>query len=80
MKRDSAASRHALKADTQIIGTALAHGASCIYSHDTSLKKMAEGFIEVLEMEYERDLFSSPTNPPEEQPFRTRGQSEEEEP
>lgn len=40
-------SRREMKMDFMIIGTALAHGANCIYTHDIGLKKIAEDIIPV---------------------------------
>ena len=61
IRKNPEASRKAIIADCQIIGTALAHGASCIYSHDKKqMTRLSKGFIDVLEMEYEPDLFSQP--------------------
>lgn len=59
VKEDLGASRTAIKADVQIIGTAIAHGATCIYSHDEPLKKLAEGFIDVFPMTMEPTLFDA---------------------
>jgi predicted nucleic acid-binding protein len=47
LKNDTSASRAKLKADCQIVATAITHGASCIYSYDEDLAKFAEGYIEV---------------------------------
>lgn len=38
-------SRTQLRADTMIVATAVASGASCIYGHDNHVKKLADGFI-----------------------------------
>lgn len=35
-----------MKADLMIIATALAKGASCIYSEDSGLKKFAQDYID----------------------------------
>ena len=43
-------SRNRLKVDCMIVATAVARGASCIYSHDKKLQKFAEGHIEVREI------------------------------
>lgn len=47
LKNDIPATRAKLKADCQIVATAITHGASCIYSYDEHLAKFAEGYIEV---------------------------------
>jgi predicted nucleic acid-binding protein len=47
---DNGKTRQELKADSMIVATALARGASLIYSHDEGLKKFAEGYIRVLEI------------------------------
>lgn len=39
--------RDALKADCMIVATAVASGASCIYSHDDDIRKIAQGHIAV---------------------------------
>ena len=39
-----------MKLDHLIIANALAHNATCIYSHDTGLKKWANGIIDVKEL------------------------------
>jgi len=44
------ATRAELKADSMIIATAVASGASCIYSHDIPLRKCATSFIEVCDI------------------------------
>jgi predicted nucleic acid-binding protein len=45
-------SKHHLKVDGMIIATAVTQKASCIYSHDTGLKKLASGYIEVKEIPF----------------------------
>jgi predicted nucleic acid-binding protein len=47
IKNNSSATRAKLKADCQIVATAIVHGASCIYSYDEDLAKFAKGYIEV---------------------------------
>jgi predicted nucleic acid-binding protein len=47
LKNNPLATRAKLKADCQIVATAITHGASCIYSYDEELAKFAEGYIEV---------------------------------
>lgn len=47
---DSKSVRNKLKADCGIIGTAVTRKASCIYSYDDDLTKLAEGFIQVREV------------------------------
>ncbi len=42
--------RNALKADCMIVATAVASGASCIYSHDDDIRKIAQGHIAVQEV------------------------------
>lgn len=64
LKNETSATREKLKADCQIVATAITHGASCIYSYDGDLAKFAEGYIEVkqipdipeqIRMEYKED-------------------------
>ena len=38
------------KADSMIVATAIAHGATCVYSHDNGLGVFADGHIEVCEL------------------------------
>jgi predicted nucleic acid-binding protein len=47
MADDPNATRRELIADVMIIATAMAHGASIIYSHDSRFHRMAEGHIPV---------------------------------
>lgn len=52
-----------LRADCMIAATAVANGASCIYSHDKDVKAIAEGHILVREVpliEEQLDLFDPP--------------------
>ncbi len=44
------ATRQELKADCMIVATAVARGASCIYSNDVKLQKFALGHIDVYEI------------------------------
>jgi len=41
----SGATKNELRADTMIVATALAAGATIIYGHDDRMRKLAEGFI-----------------------------------
>lgn len=63
LRGDEIASRSEIRADCMIIGTALAHGAALIYSHDQkTLGKLAKGFIKVLQMPEiaeQRDIFGN---------------------
>jgi predicted nucleic acid-binding protein len=43
--KQGGATRTELRADTMIVATALAAGATCIYGHDTRVSKLADGFI-----------------------------------
>lgn len=47
IRDDSGISRSEMKADFMITATALARGASCIYSEDPGLKKFAQDYIDV---------------------------------
>jgi predicted nucleic acid-binding protein len=50
LKNEKGATRAELKADCMIVATALAQGASCIYSHDDNLTTFANGQIAVRQM------------------------------
>jgi predicted nucleic acid-binding protein len=50
LKQRDRATRAELKADCMIVATAVAQGASCIYSHDDKLKTFANGQIDVRKM------------------------------
>jgi predicted nucleic acid-binding protein len=50
--RHDGLSKHHLKVDGMIVATALTRKASCIYSHDSGLKKFASGYIEVKEIPF----------------------------
>jgi len=44
--KQSGSTRNELRADTMIIATALAAGATHIYGHDRGVKRLSEGFID----------------------------------
>ncbi len=44
------ATKNELKADCLIVATAVAREASCLYSHDSGVKKFGEGYIDVCEI------------------------------
>ena len=53
--------RTKLRADCMIVATAIAHGASCIYSHDRGVHRFAEGHIlvaQIPELPEQLDLFT----------------------
>jgi hypothetical protein len=50
LKQRDRATRAELKADCMIVATAVAQGASCIYSHDDNLAGFANGQIDVRRM------------------------------
>lgn len=50
IKQELNLGKQELKADCMIVAIAVAKGADCIYSHDSGLKKFAEGTIEVREI------------------------------
>ena len=43
-------SKHHLKVDSMIVATAINQKATCIYSHDSGLNKLASGYIAVKEI------------------------------
>lgn len=61
--QQAGATRTELRADTMIVATALAVGATVIYGHDTGVKNLADGFIEfrnVGEIEAQLSLLDEP--------------------
>lgn len=54
--QDVAIRRERLRADIQIIATAVVSGAACLYSHDPHVTRLAEGFIDVRKLAVQGEL------------------------
>lgn len=50
LRAELGVTREQMKADFMIVSTAVARGASCIYSHDGPLRAFAKGHIEIKEL------------------------------